>query len=180
MVTYLPLFFLQEKINELQTSLFYNLSTSVLKTPNSVVKALTTDDAGQIWFCMPVYGKFVNEFDKEFPSLLQFFKKGKNFHVRINGKAFIVNDPEEVNSISWADQSIKDDAIAGRLMLIKVKIEYADYFERKQKARQTKTELTALLKNIYVTIFDAGEPKYSFLHSIRHKSNSFPGRIQYQ
>ena len=84
MVTYLPLFFLKEKINELQTALFYNLSSSVFKTPTSVIYALTTDDCGQIWFCMPVYGSFVNELDKEFPALLQFFKKGKTFLFTLN------------------------------------------------------------------------------------------------
>jgi hypothetical protein len=176
MVTYLPLFFLQEKINDLQTALFYNLSGSVLKTPTSVINALKTDDCGQIWFCMPANG-CVNELDKEFPSLLQFFKKGKNFHVKINGRAFIVNDPEEVNTISWASDQIKNDAITGKLMLLKVKIEYADYFEQKQK--QAKTEWVSVLKNVYSFVFENNQSKYSFFHNITTKSNSFPGRIQY-
>ncbi|HLY70285.1 MAG TPA: hypothetical protein VKR53_11200 [Puia sp.] len=176
MVTHLPLFFLQEKINDLQTALFYNLSGSVFKTPTSVIHALRTDDCGQIWFSLPANG-CINELDKEFPSFLQFFKKGKNFHVKINGRAFIVNDPEEVNSISWADNKMKNDAITGKLMLLKVKIQYADYFGQKQK--QAKIEWVSILKNIYSFVFENSQSKYSFLHNITTKSNSFPGRIQY-
>ena len=177
MVTYLPLFFLQEKINELQTALFYNFSSSVFKVPTTVVRALTTDDCGQIWFCMPVHGSFINEFDEQFPSLLQFFKKGKKFHVRINGRAFIVNDPEEINNISWASNEIKIEALTGKLMLLKVKIQYADYFE--QKEEQTKTEWNTVLKNIYTFLFETSQSKFAFLHH-DGKANSFPGRIQYQ
>ena len=177
MVTYLPLLFLQEKISELETALFYNLSSSVFKTPTSVIRVVKTDDCGQIWFCMPSFTSAVNELDKQFPSLLQFFKKGKNFHVKINGSAFIVNDPEEVNTISWISDKMKVDTITGKLMMIKVKIQYADYFE--QKLKQEKTELSNVFKNIYSTIFEA-QSKYTFLHSITAKSNSFPGRIQYQ
>jgi hypothetical protein len=176
MVRYLPLFFLQGKINDLQTALFYNLSGSVFKTPTSVIYSLKTDDCGQIWFCMPVNGS-INELDKEFPSLLQFFKKGKHFHVKINGRAFIVNDPEEVNAISWADDKMKNDAIAGKMMLLKVKIQYADYFEQKHK--QAKNELVSILKNVYGSVFENAQSKYSFLHNFTAKSGSFPGRIQY-
>jgi general stress protein 26 len=180
MVTYLPLFFLQEKINELETALFYNLSSSVLKTYTTVVRTLITDDCGQIWFCIPSHGRQVNEFDKQFPAQLQFFKKGKNFHVRINGRAFIVNDPEEINTITWADNKIKMEALTGNLMLIKVKIQYADYFEQKQSKRIAKYELSSFIKNIYTVIFERSQTKYTFFHSIASKPNSFPGRIQYQ
>ena len=179
MVTYLPLFFLQEKISELQTALFYNLSCSVFKTPTTLVRALTTDDSGQIWFCMPVNGGFVNEFDEQFPSLLQFFKKGKKFHVRINGRAFIVNEPEEITKISWASNEIKVAALAGKQMLVKVKIQYADYFEQKQKREQTKIEWNSVLKDDYTFLFETRQSKFAFVHH-RGKSNSFPGRIQYQ
>ena len=179
MVTYLPLLFLQEKINELQTALFYNFSSSVFKVPTTVVRALTTDDCGQIWFCMPVHGGFINEFDEQFPSLLQFFKKGKKFHVRINGRAFIVNDPEEINNISWASNEMKIEVLAGKLMLIKVKIQYADYFEQKHKEELTKAEWNTILKNIYTFLFETGQSKFAFLQH-RGKTNSFPGRIQYQ
>jgi len=180
MATYLPLFFLKEKIGELQTALFYNFSTSVFKCPTSVINVLETDDCGQIWFCLPSDGKFINELDKEFPALLQFFKKGKSFHVRINGRAFIVNDPEQVNSIAWANPTIKNDAIQGKLMLLKVKIEFADYFEQKQKVNkaQERKEWSRVFKEMYSFIFETEYSKYSFLHA--PQSNSFPGRIQYQ
>jgi general stress protein 26 len=180
MFTYLRLYFLQEKIKELQTALFYNLSSSVFKIPTSVVNVMETDDCGQIWFCLPPHGSLVNELDKEFPSLLQFFRKGKNFHVRINGKAHIVNDPEEVNTISWANDEMKNQAITRKVILIKVKIEFADYFEQKQRAkqRQTKREWVGFLKDIFAFVFETEYSKFSLLRI--HKSNTFPGSIRYQ
>jgi len=179
MVTYLPLFFLQEKISELQTALFYNFSSSVFKPPTSLIRALTVDDCGQIWFCMPVHGGLVNELDKDFPCLLQFFRKGLNFHVRINGHAHIVNDPEEVNGIAWAANDMKSAWIMGKIMLVKAKIQHADYFEQKSKAAAQKKEWASVMKNLYALIFQADEPKLS-LNRIRAKSNGYPGRIQYQ
>jgi general stress protein 26 len=178
MVTYLPLFFLKEKINELQTALFYNLSSSVFKIPTAVVRVLNTDDCGQIWFCLPAYKGVVNEMDKRFPTFLQFFKKGEKFHVKITGRAYIVNDPEEVNSIPWINDEMKCASISGTTMLIKVKIQYADYFEQKKK--QEKIIWTSVLKSAYAAIFHDNQPKYSFLRTISANSNSFPGRIQYQ
>jgi general stress protein 26 len=178
MVTYLPLYFLREKISELETALFYNLSSSVFKIPTSVVRVLCTDDCGQIWFCLPSYSGVVNEMDKRFPSFLQFFRKGQNFHVKITGKAYIVNDPEEVNSISWINNDMKVAAICGQKMLIKVKIQYADYFE--QKVKEDKIAWNTVFRNVYSAIFHANQPKYTFLHTITANSNSFPGKIQYQ
>jgi general stress protein 26 len=179
MVTYLPLCFLQEKIIELQTALFYNFSSSVFKPPTSLIRALRVDDCGQIWFCMPVHGGLVNELDKDFPCLLQFFRKGANFHVRITGKAHIVNDPEEVNGIAWAENGMKSAWITGKIMLIKTKIQYADYFEQKTKAVVHKREWASILKSLYALIFQADEPRLS-LHRVSAKSNGYPGRIQYQ
>jgi general stress protein 26 len=178
MVTYLPLFFLKEKINELQTALFFNHSSSVFKIPTSVVRVLDTDDCGQIWFCLPAYNGVVNEMDKRFPAFLQFFKKGKQFHVKITGRGYIVNDPEEVNGIEWIDNEMKIAAISGKTMLVKVKIQYADYFEQKKK--QEKIAWKSVFKSAYAAIFHVHQPKYTILRTISANSNSFPGRIQYQ
>jgi hypothetical protein len=146
----LPLNFLQEKIDSLQTALFFSLTDSVLKIPTAVINVITVDEAGQIWFCMPAPSQSIKEFDDEFYSRLQFFRKGNNFYLMIQGKAFIVNDPEEVNNIFFVDDEIKRDVNFGRIILIKVKIQCADYFERKPDALKSEVKnIPAQLYNLF-------------------------------
>jgi general stress protein 26 len=137
MQSYLPLNFLQERINTLQTALFFSMSASVLKFPVSVINVLTVDEAGQIWFCMPAPIQSIKEFDDEFHSMLQFFRKDENFYLKIQGKAFIINDPEQISNIFFVNDGTKKDILRGRFVLIKVQMQYADYFERKQRAEKS-------------------------------------------
>ena len=130
MQTNLSLKFLQQKIDELQTALFSNMSTSVLRIPTSIIYVMKVDDAGQIWFCLPAPSQ-INEFERKFFCNLQFFRKGKDFYLKVNGKGFIVKDPEEMADLDFIDQDFKSQIIGGKLMLIKVNIQTADYFENK-------------------------------------------------
>jgi hypothetical protein len=131
MPTYLNLQTVQEKINELQTALFYDLSNSVLKIPVSVIQVLTIDELGQIWFAMPFQSHYLQDYNRDFLSELHFFRKGKDFYLNITGKAFLVLDPEEVNNLYSVPEEIKKKVQANELVLLKVKIRTADYFVRK-------------------------------------------------
>jgi general stress protein 26 len=124
--TFLP--FLQEKISDLRSALLFSLSDSVLKMSTTIVTALKVDDVGQIWFFVHRPVQNIQEFDKEFPARLEFFKKGKNFYLRILGKACIVNDPEEVNGLVSVSEEVKSKAM-NHLVLVKVKIQSAEYME---------------------------------------------------
>ena len=42
--------FLQHKIREIGSAIFFNESDSVLKLPTSIVTSLTVDDYGYVWF----------------------------------------------------------------------------------------------------------------------------------
>jgi hypothetical protein len=136
MPSLLPLKFLQEKINQLQTALFFNTMTSVLKIPTHVIQVITVDDAGQIWFCLPAPHQLINEFDKKFCCELQFFRKGKNFYLKVVGTACIINDPEEINSITVIGAEAKDKVFCGESILVKVDIHAADYFKTAVKTME--------------------------------------------
>src|SRR5215467_3919246 len=99
MSTNLPLSFIHDKIDELQNALFFSMSESVLKIPSCVVNVIKVDDVGQIWFAIPHPTQHLYQFDSCFAAKLDFFKKGKEFYLKILGKAFIIIDPEEINSI---------------------------------------------------------------------------------
>jgi hypothetical protein len=118
--------FLQEKISDLRSALFFSLSNAVLKMPTTIVTALKVDDVGQIWFFVNRPMQNIQEFDREFPAQLDFFKKGKNFYLKILGKACIINDPEEVNGLVSLSEDVKAKAM-NQLVLVKVKIQTVEY-----------------------------------------------------
>lgn len=122
--THVP--FLQEKISDLRSALFFSLSNAVLKMPTTIVTALKVDDFGQVWFLVNRPIQNIQEFDKEFPSRLEFFKKGKSFHLKIMGKACIVNDPEEVGGTVNISDDVKTKAM-DNMVLVKVKIQNLEY-----------------------------------------------------
>jgi len=124
--THLP--FLQEKISDLRSALFYSLTNAVLKMPTTIVTALKVDEVGQVWFFVNRPMQNIQEFDKEFPARLEFFRKGKSFYLKILGKACIVNDPEELNGLVNVSEDIKSKAM-NQLVLVKIKIQSAEYVE---------------------------------------------------
>lgn len=124
--THLP--FLQEKISDLRSALFFSLTNAVLKMPTTIVTALKVDEVGQVWFFVNRPLQNIQEFDREFPAQLDFFRKGKSFYLKIKGRACIVNDPEEVNGLVNISEDIKAKAM-NQLVLVKVKIQSAEYVD---------------------------------------------------
>ena len=123
------LLFLQEKIQELRSALFFNTSSAVLKLPSSVVQAMKVDEAGQVWFFVNRPEQYLHEFDREFPAQLNFFKKGKPFYLNMTGKAFIVTDPEELNDVINVTDEVRQKAM-NHFVLIKFKMMHAEYYDR--------------------------------------------------
>ncbi len=137
--------FLQEKIDDIRSAIFFNLSDSVLKLPTSIVTSQKVDEYGFIWFFMQKPRQDVREFDKEFPVRLDFFKKGSNCFLQVTGKAWVVTDPEEVNSLD-ADISPEDKATLGEVLLLKVKMLKAEYHETQTPAN---TWWQSAVSNVY-------------------------------
>ncbi len=125
--------FLQEKIQDLKNALFFSQNTSLLRIATTIVSVLTVDDLGQMWFFVPRPRQALNEFDREFPVRLEFFRKGRDFFLHVAGKAFIVTDPEEINGLVHED--IREQA-CNNLVLIRVQMLKADYFETTSPATQ--------------------------------------------
>jgi general stress protein 26 len=127
--------FLQEKIQDLKNALFFPQNTSVLRIATSIVAVLKVDELGQMWFFVPKPKQELHEFDRQFPARLEFFRKGKKFFLHVSGKAFIVTDPEEINSLVFDD--IREQT-SSHLVLIKVKMMQADYFESADPAQSSR------------------------------------------
>ncbi|HTR31084.1 MAG TPA: pyridoxamine 5'-phosphate oxidase family protein [Puia sp.] len=118
--------FLREKIQDLKHAIFFSENTSLLRMATTIVTLSKIDELGQLWFFVPRPQQSLQEFDREFPVRLEFFKKGRQFFLHMLGKAFIVTDPEEINSLVHED--IREQT-ADHLVLIKVRMTKADYFE---------------------------------------------------
>ena len=117
---------LRQKIQELKNALFFSENNAVLRMPTTIISVVKVDELGQLWFFVPRPTQALQEFDREFPVRLEFFRKGKGFFLHIKGKAYIVDDPEEVNSLLF--EELKEQ-LSSNMVLIKVKMGKADYFE---------------------------------------------------
>ena len=120
--------FLQKKIENLGSAIFFNQSDAVLKLPTSIVRIINVDEYGYIWFFMQRPPQQLNEFEKEFPVKLDFFRKGLDYSLQVIGNGYIVNDPEEIFVITTNVDEVKKFN-PNDMVLIKVKMTRADYFD---------------------------------------------------
>lgn len=120
--------FLQKRIEEIGSAIFYSLSESVLKLPTSIVTTLKVDEYGFVWFFVQKPTQHLKEFDQEFPVKMDFYRKGTGCFLQVVGRGFVVTDPEEMNAYVTLPEDIKKMANDG-MALVKVKIQKADYYE---------------------------------------------------
>lgn len=130
------LHFLQEKIQQIGSAIFFNLSDSVLKLPTSVVTSLRVDDYGFVWFFVKKPNQHIQEFDQEFPVRMDFFKKGVDCFLQVSGKGWVVTDPEDLNSFAELFGEF-DASVLTESVLVKVKMLKAEYYETPSRARNS-------------------------------------------
>ena len=124
----IPVKFIQEKIQELQTAILFPETSSLVKIPNYVIAAVQADEEGQVWFSIRRPALYMDQDEWQFPCRMDFFKKGLGFHMKVYGKASIISDFNEVASpvIPAGLQQRMEDNLE---VMIKLEIQYADYFE---------------------------------------------------
>jgi hypothetical protein len=122
------------RIMELQQALFFNHSEAVLKLPITIVNALVVDELCQVWFAVNRPQQQLCEFDRDFPAKLKFYKKGKDFHMHVAGKAHLVIDPEEITEAMVLNPNLARETGPNKL-LVRMKIEKFDYFPHVKPAR---------------------------------------------
>jgi len=120
--------FLHEKIRNLGSAIFFNQSDAVLKLPTSIVRILHIDEYGYVWFYIQKPAQQLNEFEKEFPVKLDFFRKGLDYSLQVLGTGRMITDPEELLVLTTNINEIKQFD-PGKMILIKVKMTRADYFD---------------------------------------------------
>jgi general stress protein 26 len=94
----------------------------------------------------------LQEFDHEFPAKLRFFKKGKEYFLHISGKAYIICDPEEIQHLVSLPEDIREGAINHKFVLLKMRIQKAEYFER--HSRNSAAGFTSFISKMFSWLFD--------------------------
>jgi hypothetical protein len=118
---------MRERISDIGSALFFSDTNSVLRLPATIVTALEVDELGQIWFFLNRPTQSLQEFDREFPARLDFYRKGKLYFMQVEGRAFIVNDPEVINQLQGLPEEIRRKAMQEQV-LVGFKVVKADYY----------------------------------------------------
>lgn len=123
------LLFLKEKISAIRFARFRAEINSALQLPNNIIQALKVEDDGTVWFLTSCSGEHAATIDRAFYAYLDFYKKGTDCSLQLSGRATIVEDDGEA-FLAISNYSTK---LAGRLVLVKMKIQQAEYFENKSE-----------------------------------------------
>ena len=147
--------FITSKITELETAVFHSHSNSVLNLNATVIRTLKIDENGYIWFMVNRPAQVINEFEKQFPVALNYYKKGAQFFVNVFGIARIVTDPEEL-VCAELDNDIRN-GIKSDKILLSVKINNVNYYEK--EADMPKNWFSKF-KKAFIDLFVPGEDFY--------------------
>ena len=123
------LLFLKEKIQSIKFAIFRADINSVLQLPNNIIQTLKVEDDGTIWFLTSCSGDHAKTIDRSFYAYLEFYKKGTDCRLQISGTATVIEHDNEV-FITMSNYSKK---LTGRLVLVKMNIQQAEYFENKME-----------------------------------------------
>jgi general stress protein 26 len=132
MIQDMSLVFLSAKVRELENALFMSESKTLVNLPTHIVRITEVDEEGNIWFIIPKPTQVIESFSKEMPAKLDFFKKGKEFFLKISGVATIVWSLKDMKCAKLMQQFSgsfeKDNMVA-----VKVKVQASEYVEKAPK-----------------------------------------------
>jgi hypothetical protein len=125
--------FIQDKIKDISIALFKSEINSELQLPNNIIETLRVEDDGHIWFFTSCTGNHAQSIEKSFYAYLDFYKKGTDCRIQLSGKANIIED----NDGEFLTISNYSKTTASRLVLVKMKIMQAEYFENRNVANHS-------------------------------------------
>lgn len=127
---------LKSKITELQTALFYTESVSPIKLPTHVITDVEVDMEGNIWFAIPRPTMHIDAYEKEVIAKLDFFKKGKDFFVKVKGVATLLTETATINGFETLSAEMKGKMNDDKSIGIMVKTEDTQFVDNTPKPTQ--------------------------------------------
>ncbi|HRP57196.1 hypothetical protein [Agriterribacter sp.] len=123
--------FLNQRIYEIGSALFYCMNTTIARIPATIINVLKIDEAGNLYTLIQRPEYSLTEDEMHFPALLKFYKKGKPFFMEVQGCATLLNDNGLLNQLMHWQESI-DALKKENIIIIKLKMENIRYYEWKQ------------------------------------------------
>ncbi|MEO6584591.1 MAG: pyridoxamine 5'-phosphate oxidase family protein [Ferruginibacter sp.] len=130
------LVFLQDRIKEIKIALFKSEINSEIQLPNNIIQTLKVENDGTDWFFTSCTGDYAKSIPRSFYAYLDYYKKGTDCRLQVSGKATIVEDEDE----TFLTMSNYSKSTTSRLVLVKMKIMQAEYFENKARQPLSWTE----------------------------------------
>jgi hypothetical protein len=87
---------LGDRMEKLETALFFNDSAALTRFPTSLARIVDRDDLGGVWFSLKRKYSDMSGFDREFPGQLHFYNRLFNYWMEVEGIASIVTVGVEV------------------------------------------------------------------------------------
>ncbi len=146
--------FLKARIREMKVAVFRSEKNAALHLPVNVVKTLTVEDDGTVLFFTCCNGD--QNIDQSFYAYLDYNNKESQCRLKLSGKATIVE--EEESGLFTIHNYPKGSY--GKLVLVKMKIMQAEFFEKRSLAHVSWAEK---LKNVIELILPLSSFKvYNF------------------
>lgn len=130
MVSDIHVGFMRDRILEIGSALFANTGNATFKLPTSIISVLRVDETGNVWFFLNHPNVYMDDAERSFPANLDFYRKGKPFFLKVAGRAAVITDPEAIREIA-GDRAANHSF--SRVMLVKVAVEHAAYFEQRER-----------------------------------------------
>ena len=127
---------LKSKIMELQSALLFTESSSIVKLPTHVISDVELDNEGNVWFVIPKPAMQIEAYDKEIPAKLDFFKKGKDFFVKVRGVAYLQTDLAEAKSSEGLSAEMHERMQDEAVIAVKVKVQETELVDNSPKPSQ--------------------------------------------
>ena len=128
---------MKSKIEELKSALFFTESSSIVKLPTHVISDVELDSEGQVWFVIPKPAMHIEAYDKEIPAKLDFFKKGKDFFLKIRGTAFLQTELDEANANADLSAEMKVRMSDEAVIAVKIRIQEFELVDNSPKPNQS-------------------------------------------
>jgi hypothetical protein len=138
--------FLAEKIKDIRIALFKSHINAELQLPNNIIQVLRVEDDGTALFFTSCNGDYADKLTTSFFAELDFYKKGTQCRLHLNGTATIVKEDVE----ELLNQSNYSKGTADRLVLVRFKITQAEYFENKPENISWKERIKAAFNHLFV------------------------------
>ncbi|SRR5260221_9719117 len=143
--------FIKDRIAEIRSAILHSMSSELIKIPSSIITVLKIDEVGQLWFFVKKPLQVMFDHEKSFPARLQFYRKGKPFYIHVTGYADVSDNKEIINDLTGLEKKTEDIAMQN-LMLIKLKMTKAEYYEQKPSSPE-RFSVHRFFQNLYSSLF---------------------------